>query len=151
MKTNPVVGKINWILSRRLLYIAPILQEYLDGGWWVKLMGLGYGQTADYVRDIHQLVEMEPVMLLLRHGVVGLCLGFVPVLAAAVWLLISVLRKWRQCLCSLNCCSMLYSAAAALAACVIVGHVMQSPSVSIIAVSVWAQLLGTVCGKELQE
>ena len=151
VKTNPVVGKINWILSRRLLYIAPILQEYLDGGWWIKLMGLGYGQTADYVRDIHQLVEMEPVMLLLRHGAVGLCLGFVPVLAAAVWLLISVLRKWRQCLCSLNCCSMLYSAAAALAACVIVGHVMQSPSVSIIAVSVWAQLLGTVCGKELQE
>ena len=81
IETNPLVEKLNWLLSRRLLYIAPILQEYLEGGLWIKLMGLGYGQTADYVKDIHQLVEMEPVMLLLRHGLVGFCLGYIPVLA----------------------------------------------------------------------
>lgn len=148
VETNPIVEKINWILSRRLLYIAPILQEYLDGGVWIKLMGLGYGQTPDYVKDIHQLVEMEPVMLLLRHGIVGFCLGYVPVLAVIGWLIVTVLRRLRSCMSNLRCCSLLYSAVVAFAASVIVGHVIQAPSVSMIAVPVFAQLMQCVGRKE---
>ena len=147
--TNPLVEKVNWLLSRRLLYIAPILQEYLDGGLWIRLMGLGYGQTADYVKDIHQLVEMEPVMLLLRHGVVGFALGYVPVLSAVVWIMIRVLRKLGAYLSDLKTCSLLFSAVVAFAASVVVGHVLQSPSVSILAVGVYALLLRLEPGKEL--
>lgn len=149
IETNPLVEKLNWILSRRLLYIAPILQEFLDGGLWVKLMGLGYGQTADYVKDIHQLVEMEPVMLLLRHGVVGFCLGYVPVLTAVVWIAVRVLRKLKAYLSDLQTCSLLYSAVVAFAASVVVGHVIQSPSVSILAVAIYARMLTGEFGKEL--
>ena len=150
IESNPLVEKLNWLLSRRLLYIAPILQEYLDGGLWIKVMGLGYGQTADYVRDIHQLVEMEPVMMLLRHGVAGFCLGYVPVLAAVVWIAVRVLRRLKEWLSDLNACSLLYSAIVAFAASVVVGHVLQSPSVSVLAVAVYGQLLGDKAGKELK-
>lgn len=141
VETNPVVSKLNWILSRRLLYIAPILQEYLDAGVWVKLMGLGYGQTADYTRDIHQLVEIEPVMLLLRHGIVGLCLGYVPVLAAVLQIAVLVLKRLRVLLADLGRCSILYSAMVAFAASVVVGHVLQSPSVSILALAIYSHML----------
>ena len=149
IETNPLVEKLNWVLSRRLLYIAPILQEYLEGGLWIKFMGLGYGQTADYVKDIHQLVEMEPVMMLLRHGLVGFCLGYIPVLAVVCWLIAAVLRRLRACLCDLGCCSLLYSAVLAFAASVVVGHVIQSPSVGILAAAIYASLLRNVSGKEL--
>ena len=139
--TNPIAEKLNWLLSRRLLYIAPILEEYLDGGIWVKLMGLGYGQTADYRKDIGQLVEMEAVMLLLRHGIVGLLLCYVPCLAAAGCVIVGFFRKLKQHMASLTYCSLLYSAMIALAASLIVGHVVQAPSVCIFAAAVYAQLL----------
>ncbi|MBP3587502.1 MAG: O-antigen ligase family protein, partial [Clostridia bacterium] len=116
----------------------------------IKVMGLGYGQTADYVRDIHQLVETEPVMMLLRHGVAGFCLGYVPVLAAVVWIAVRVLRRLKEWLSDLNACSLLYSAIVAFAASVVVGHVLQSPSVSVLAVAVYGQLLGDKAGKELK-
>lgn len=148
IEINPLVEKVNWLLSRRLLYIAPILQEYLDGGLWIKLMGLGYGQTADYGKDIHQLVEMEPVMLLLRHGLVGLLLGYVPVLAAVLKIMILVLKRLNAYLSDRKTCSLLFSAVVAFAASVVVGHVIQSPSVSILAVAVYACLLTQEPGKE---
>jgi len=148
IETNPLVEKLNWLLSRRLLYIAPILQEYLEGGLWIKLMGLGYGQTADYVKDIHQLVEMEPVMMLLRHGIVGFCLGYVPVLLAVIWIAVRVLRSLKEYLSDLQACSLLFSAMAAFAASVVVGHVIQSPSVSVLAVAIYARLLAVEPGKE---
>lgn len=141
VETNPAVNKLSWILSRRLLYIAPILQEYLEAGPWVRLMGLGYGQTAAYIRDIHQLVEIEPVMLLLRHGVIGLCLGYGPVLAAVLRIILLVLKRLRVLLTDLGRCSVLYSAMAAFAASVMVGHVLQSPSVSILALTIYSHML----------
>lgn len=137
----PLVNKLNWLLSRRLLYIAPILEEYLEAGAWGKLMGLGYGQTAFYSRDIHQLVEMEPVMLLLRHGVVGLCLVYGPVLAAVFLVLRRALRDLGAYLSDLRRCSLLYSALMAFAASLVVGHVLQAPSVSVLALAVYSRLL----------
>ena len=148
VEESPIVAKINWLLSRRLLYIAPILQEYLEGGLWIKLMGLGYGQTAQYVKDIHQLVEMEPVMMLLRHGVVGFVLGYVPVVTAVLWIVLGFFRRMKDSLCDLRCCSLLFSAMVAFAASVVVGHVIQSPSVSILAVAVYGHLLTGFTGKE---
>ena len=146
IKTNPVVEKVNWLLSRRLLYIAPILQEYLEGGAWTKLMGLGYGQTADYVKDIGQLVEMEAVMLLLRHGFVGFLLGYAPFLAIAVYLIADFFRRIKGRMSSLAYCSWLYSAMVALATSLIVGHIMQSPSVCVFAAAVYGQLLCMTAG-----
>lgn len=141
VERNPLVNKLNWLLSRRLLYIAPILEEYLEAGAWGKLMGLGYGQTAFYSRDIHQLVEMEPVMLLLRHGVVGLCLVYGPVLAAVFLVLRRALRDLGAYLSDLRRCSLLYSALMAFAASLVVGHVLQAPSVSVLALAVYSRLL----------
>lgn len=141
VERNPFVNKLNWLLSRRLLYIAPILEEYLEAGAWGKLMGLGYGQTAFYSRDIHQLVEMEPVMLLLRHGVVGLCLVYGPVLAAVFLVLRRALRDLGAYLSDLRRCSLLYSALMAFAASLVVGHVLQAPSVSVLALAVYSRLL----------
>ena len=87
-------------------------------------------------------------MLLLRHGLVGFCLGYVPVLAVIVWLIVKVLRQLGACLCDVGCCSLLFSAVLAFAASVVVGHVLQSPSVSLPAAAIYAQLLRTVSGKE---
>ena len=87
-------------------------------------------------------------MLLLRHGIVGFCLGYGPVLAVIGWLIVTVLRRLKDCMASLRCCSLLYSAVVAFAASMIVGHVIQAPSVSMIAVPVFAHLLQTVGGKE---
>ena len=60
-----------------------------------------------------------------------------------------LLRRLRACLCDLGCCSLLYSAVLAFAASVVVGHVIQSPSVGILAAAIYASLLRNVSGKEL--
>ena len=88
-------------------------------------------------------------MLLLRHGVVGFCLGYVPVLTAVVWIAVRVLRKLKAYLSDLQTCSLIYSAVVAFAASVVVGHVIQSPSVSILAVAIYARMLTGEFGKEL--
>ena len=76
-----MVKKLNWLLSRRLLIIAPSAEEYTRGGAWVTLFGLGYAQLSSYVRPVTHLIEMEGVALLLRHGQVPELSRMLPVLA----------------------------------------------------------------------
>ncbi len=140
IRTDPLVKKLDWILSRRLLSIAPILQEYLDGDSLTKLIGLGYGQTPDYTKDIVHLVEMEPLALLLRHGIIGLFVYYIPCLILAFWLMFRFFRKLKTWLADLTYCSVLYSAMVALAASVIVGHILQTPSVSLFVAMIYGQL-----------
>lgn len=95
IETQPVVKKLNWLLSRRLLIIAPSAEEYTRGGAWVTLFGLGYAQLSSYVRPVTHLIEMEGVALLLRHGLVGFLLYYVPFLAAAAALLLQFFRRLK--------------------------------------------------------
>lgn len=141
IKTRPLVKKLDWILSRRLLSIAPILQEYLDGNALTKLIGIGYGQAPHHQREIVHLVEMEPLALLLRHGIVGFALYYVPCLAIALWVIVCFFRRPKTRLADFAYCSNLFSALTALAASIIVGHILQTPCVSIFVAMVYGQLI----------
>ena len=134
LETSALWQKLDWVLSKRLLFIAPILQEYLDGGPEIKLLGLGYGQRPGYEKDVEQLVEMEGLMFLIRHGIVGFCVFYLPWLGACLWLIVRFFRQLKQRMGSLLYCSVLFSTMVALAASLIVGHIFQATSVSLFAV-----------------
>ena len=102
--------KLNWLLSRRLLIIAPSAQEYADGGPLVQLLGLGYAQLPDYQRPVTRLIEMEGAAMLLRHGVVGFLLYYVPFLAVTVALLVPFFRRLKSRMADFTYCCLLFSA-----------------------------------------
>ena len=141
IETQPVVKKLNWLLSRRLLIIAPSAEEYTRGGAWVTLFGLGYAQLSSYVRPVTHLIEMEGVALLLRHGLVGFLLYYVPFLAAAAALLLQFFRRLKTRVADFSYCTLLFSAMMACATSLIAGHVLVSPSVSLMVAILYEKLI----------
>ena len=136
-----MVKKLNWLLSRRLLIIAPSAEEYTRGGAWVTLFGLGYAQLSSYVRPVTHLIEMEGVALLLRHGLVGFLLYYVPFLAAAAALLLQFFRRLKTRVADFSYCTLLFSAMMACATSLIAGHVLVSPSVSLMVAILYEKLI----------
>lgn len=141
IERNPVIQKIDWILSRRLLILAPIVQEYLEAGPLSKLLGLGYLSHPSSSRDITRLIEMEGPALLLRHGIVGFLLCYVPFLIATVYLLFQFLKRLRYRLMDFNDCSLMYSVLMAFATSMIAGHALETPCVSLFVALLYEKLL----------
>lgn len=139
--TNPLVEKLNWLLSRRLLIIAPIAQEYVDGDLPTKLLGLGYTWREGYTKDISHLVEMEGPALLLRHGVVGFLLYYVPFLLLTAFLVVQFLRKPHKRMRDLTYCTYLYCVLMAFATSMIAGHTLETPCVSLFAALLYEKLI----------
>ena len=127
---NELVQSIDQILSRRLLSASPSVQVFLDGGLMTKLFGTGYANTEAYGRSIEFMIEIDPLGILIRQGVVGFILYFIPYAAFIVYAAVQFFRRPGQRLGSLKYCSYLYSTLAAFGISVIAGHALVSPAVS---------------------
>ena len=138
---KPVLQKLDKILSRRLLNAAPAVEEYRNAPLSRKLFGIGYANAPCYARRIDFMIELDGLSLLIRHGVVGLALFFLPYAAAAVWLIVGFFRNAGKLLGSLRRCTMLYSALAAFAISCMAGHVLTAPAVGIFMLAVTALAL----------
>lgn len=130
ISSNDAVKRLDQILSRRLLSASPSVQVFTEGGLAAKLLGIGYADCAAYSREIHFMVEMDPFSILVRQGILGFLLYYVPYLAAVLYLIVQFFRRPLKRLASLEYCSYLYSALAAFAISAIAGHALVSPAVS---------------------
>lgn len=137
------MAKLDWLLSRRLLTSASSLQVYLDGGVLTKLLGIGYANAPSYTRSVEFMIEMDPFALLVRHGILGFALYFLPYLASIAYVIVQFFKHPVKRLSSLQYCSYLYSALAAFGISIVAGHALVSPGVSIfvlvIALGLWVQ------------
>ena len=79
--------------------------------------------------------------LLLRHGLVGFLLYYVPFLAAAAALLLQFFRRLKTRVADFSYCTLLFSAMMACATSLIAGHVLVSPSVSLMVAILYEKLI----------
>lgn len=105
LEEEPVLKKADKLLSQRLTMMAPIVQEYAEGGLPRILMGLGYVSRDEDQRDISHMVEMEGPALLLRHGILGFVLYYIPFVGIFLYLLFLFLRHFAHNLGDLRYCS----------------------------------------------
>jgi hypothetical protein len=142
IENNTFVGMLDRVLSRRLLTTSPSLQIYLDGPLFTKLVGIGYTNAPTYNRDVLHMIEMDPIAIAIRHGILGLVLYVVPYLAAIGYLVVQFFRRLKQRLADLEYCSYLYSTLAGFAIACLAGHALVSPGVSIFVIvsgiNLWA-------------
>lgn len=129
--SNALVGKVDAVLSRRLMVSSPAVQAYIDGGIAVKLLGIGYANCQAYGRETARLIELDGLSILIRQGILGVVLYLVPYVAAVVYLIVRFFRHPLKRLSSLKYCSCLYAALMAFATSMVVGHVIGAPAVCI--------------------
>jgi Na+-transporting methylmalonyl-CoA/oxaloacetate decarboxylase gamma subunit len=130
IENNQFFKTMNWILSKRLLIIAPAAQEYTDGGIITKLIGLGYKNTILTTRNIERLIEMDAPALLLRHGIAGFVLEYLPYLASVIYLIVKFCKRFRKSMASLECCTYFFCVLTAFLISTFVGHGLNAPAVS---------------------
>lgn len=127
---NPTVDKLNGFLSLRLTFMAPDVQAYLESTPAAKLLGIGYAKMPRYPQNIGRLIEMDLIAVLIRHGVLGLLLYYMPFILLAGWVVVRFLRHPVIHFRSLRCCICTYSFLLAFFISMIVGHVVNAPPVS---------------------
>ena len=130
IENNHFVKTLNWLLSKRLLIIAPAAQEYTDAGFITKLIGLGYKNTILNTRNIERLIEMDAPALLLRHGLAGFVLEYLPYFASIVYVIVKFCKKFRKSMASLECCTYFYCVITGFLISTFVGHGLNAPAVS---------------------
>ena len=130
INSNELIQSIDQILSRRLLTASPSVQAFTDGGIMTKLFGVGYANVESYGRSIEFMIEIDPLGILIRQGIVGFALYFLPYLAFIIYAIVRFFRRPALRLSSLKYCSYLYSTLAAFGISVIAGHALVSPAVS---------------------
>lgn len=130
IRDNDFVQRLDQILSRRLFSASPSLQVYAEGGLAAKLLGIGYADVASYGRSVWFMIEMDPLAILIRHGIIGFTLYFVPYFCFFIWAIIQFFKRPFKRLASLNYCTYLYTSLAAFAIAAIAGHALVSPAVS---------------------
>lgn len=141
IEQNPIVFKFNTFTSRRLTGMALPLQVYLDGDATTKVMGIGYAQMDHYKYPVQRMVEMDPCLLIIRHGILGFTIFFLPFLLIVIW---AIVRWWKhplQSLKDLRYCTYLYSFLVTFAMSVFAGHTLTVPSVSYYAALVTLQIV----------
>lgn len=127
---NEVIKRIDQILSRRLLSASPSVQVYTEAPLLGKLLGIGYADAASYSRSIEFMVEIDPLSILIRQGIVGFVLYYIPYVAFILYAIVQFFKRPLQRLSSLRYCSYLYSTLAAFGISAIAGHALVSPAVS---------------------
>lgn len=131
INNNALVQRIDQVLSRRLLIAAPSVEVFLDGGLSAKLLGIGYANAASYGYSIESMIEIDPLAILIRHGILGFCIYIGPYVAFVVGIIVRFFRHPLQRLASLKYCSYLYACLVAFVSVVLVGHALVSPAMSI--------------------
>lgn len=143
IKSNETFADIDQILSRRFISASPAVQVYTENGPLAWLLGVGYATAPSYSREMYFMVELDPLAVLVRHGIVGFALYYVPYLIFIGWSIVQFFRRPAQRLSSLRYCTALYCTLAGFAISVLAGHALVSPAVAtfILAVSMqlWAQ------------
>ena len=143
LNNNETLERIDQILSRRLLGSCPSVQVYTEGGLASKLLGIGYANVAAYGREVHFMVEMDPLALLLRHGIVGFALYYAPYLGFLGWAVVQFFRRPAQRMASLDYCTALYAVVMGFGISTIAGHALVSPAVAtfvlVTGMQLWAQ------------
>lgn len=144
IESNKLMERIDQILSRRFISASPSVQVYTDGGIAAKLLGIGYANVPSYSRDVHYMIEMDPPSILIRHGILGFVLYYVPYLAFIVWSVVQFFKRPAQRLGSLSFCTALYCTLAGCAISAIAGHVLVAPAVAtfiiIVGMQFWDQV-----------
>lgn len=137
---NPVVQRLDQILSRRLYSAAPSVEVFLEGGIGAKLLGIGYADCDAYSRPIHFMIEMDPPAVFIRHGLVGFAIYCVPYLAFILYAVLQFFKHPLQRLSSLSYCTLLYCTLAGFAIAIMAGHALVSPAVSTFVLATGMQL-----------
>lgn len=141
IENNGFVETLDTILSRRLLSSSPSVQVYTEGSLAAKLLGIGYADAAAYSRSVEFMIEIDPLSILVRHGILGFLAYYVPYLASIVYAVVQFFKRPRLRLSSLKYCSYLYVALVGFAISAIAGHGLVSPAVStfllVITFSLW--------------
>ena len=143
LNNNETLEHIDQILSRRLLGSCPSVQVYTEGGAAAKLLGIGYANVPAYGREVHFMVEMDPLAVLLRHGIFGMALYYLPYLGFFAWAIVQFFRRPAQRLASLDYCTALYAVLMGFGISAIAGHALVSPAVAtfilVTGMQLWAQ------------
>ncbi|MFG6351705.1 MAG: O-antigen ligase family protein [Oscillospiraceae bacterium] len=143
LQENETWERVDQILSRRLLSASPSIQVYTEGGVLAKLLGIGYADCAAYSRSIEFMVEMDPLGILVRHGIIGFAVYCGPYLAFIGYAIVQFFKRSGQRLSSLDYCTALYSVLIGFAISTIAGHALVSPAVStfmlVTGMQLWAQ------------
>lgn len=143
LESNETLESIDQILSRRLLSSAPAVQVYTEGGIAAKLLGIGYANAAAYSRKMYFMVEMDPLAMLIRHGVVGLLLYYIPYLGFLGWVIRQFFQRPAQRMSSLRYCTTLYCTIVGFGISTIAGHALVAPAVAtfmmVVALQLWDQ------------
>lgn len=146
LENNETLQRIDQILSRRLLSSSPSVQVYTEGGILAKLLGIGYATAPSYSREVYFMVEMDPLAMLVRHGVIGFLLYYVPYLAFLGWAVVQFFRRPLQRLSSLTCCTALYCTLVGFGISTIAGHALVCPAVAtfvvVVGLELWNQIQG---------
>lgn len=140
IKNNDTFAQIDQILSRRFISASPAMQVYTEGGVLAKLLGIGYATAPSYSRESYFMVELDPLAMLLRHGIVGFVIYYVPYLAFVVWSIVQFFKHPTQRLGSLRYSTALYCSLAGFAISVLAGHALVSPAVATFILVVGLQL-----------
>ena len=135
-----VVRTVDSVLSHRLTTAAYSVQEYLESGIGAKLLGIGYANAPGYTHDVEKMIEVDPLALLVRQGVVGFAMYYLPYLGFILYVVVSFFRKPGKRMSSLVYCSYLYPTLVAAGISVVAGHALVTPSVSIFVLAISSNL-----------
>ena len=144
IKSNDLFADIDQILSRRFISASPAVQVYTENGPLAWLLGVGYATAPSYSREMYFMVELDPLAVLVRHGIAGFILYYAPYLWFIGWSIVQFFKRPAQRLASLRCATMLYCTLAGFAISVIAGHALVSPAVAtfvlVVGMQLWAQI-----------
>ena len=89
------------------------------------------------------MVEMDPLAVLLRHGIFGMALYYLPYLGFFAWAIVQFFCRPAQRLASLDYCTALYAVLMGFGISAIAGHALVSPAVAtfilVTGMQLWAQ------------
>lgn len=121
----------NWLLSDRLIMIAPAFDSFLRSELVQKGVGLGYVFTTANGSNFKNLIEMDFLALTINHGIIGSIIFLLPILYFAVICLKSFFKRFKQFFQMEKQLVCFYSILIALGCAFLAGHVFVAPSVSI--------------------
>ena len=143
IKAHPVMNRVDQLLSRRFTGASPAVQVYTEGGVIAKLLGVGYADTPAYSRPVRFMIEMDPLAVLVRHGVVGFLLYCAPYFAFICYAVIQFFKRPLRRLSSLAYCTTLYCSLVGFGISVAAGHALVAPAVAtfilVVALQLWVQ------------
>ena len=139
--SNAAMEKLDAVLSRRLVIAAAPVQEFIEGSFLTKLVGIGYANSPSYTRSVTRLIELDGLSILIRQGILGALLYLAPYVLAIGYLIVQFFKHPLKRLSSLKYCSYLYAALMAFAISMVVGHVIGAPAVCIFMLAATANAL----------